>query len=246
MKRWLGYTAGFVLIFSLSVLWHLPAAFVLKQVQLPDQLSLAQVQGPWWGGSGTLLWQRIPAGKLHWQLQGMSWLWGRPQVSVSWVRGQSTVQAHVRLSPGQVHLERLHGQLETASLRGLPVPMMETLLSFVQFHLEIAQLQGQWRWQQRWPFQLSGQGEIKNAVWMEAPLPLIDWQLQAGTQPEQYLLKGTGKAEWGSLQLEATLAPARYQVQLQAQAGKKPPVALTGFLRPSGSERWQGQWQGRW
>ncbi|MFC3023016.1 type II secretion system protein N [Vibrio zhugei] len=86
----------FVAVFMVSVIVHLPAAFVLKHVPLPRALQIDGVSGSLWKGRATQVhWHNQGFGALSWRMNTVALLTGRIEADIRIGRG-SAMQLHGR------------------------------------------------------------------------------------------------------------------------------------------------------
>ena len=86
-KIWL-LTGGFVLVSVISIVAHVPAAFVLRQVTLPAPLQIEGISGTVWQGKAqSVSWQRQSLGEVRWSLSGWKLLMARLEATVRFGRG---------------------------------------------------------------------------------------------------------------------------------------------------------------
>ncbi|SHO58367.1 type II secretion system protein N [Vibrio quintilis] len=86
-KKVVASVAGIGLIFCISLIAHLPAAFVLKFVQLPRGIELVSPKGTVWQGHlQQVRWQRQSLGTVDWRVHPFDLLTGRLFASVKFGR----------------------------------------------------------------------------------------------------------------------------------------------------------------
>jgi len=154
---WLGL---FVLVFLVTVLAALPAAWVWHY--LPQQPSspvrLEQLQGRWWQGQAEAFFERNYLGQVQWHLD-WSQLWQGPAVAVDlvtqgpWLSGQGQLSATLsaaqgRLQQADVPITQLPTQLGFADLKVTGGLLIEQLLGRYQWQEQSFQLQGEALWRQ--------------------------------------------------------------------------------------------------
>ncbi|MGO1295689.1 MAG: type II secretion system protein N [Vibrio sp.] len=96
MKAKTLWIALFVGVFIVSMIAHLPAAFVLKHAPIPRQLQIAGVSGSLWNGRATQVhWQNQGLGELSWRVNTAALFTGHIEAEVRVGRG-STLRLHGR------------------------------------------------------------------------------------------------------------------------------------------------------
>ncbi|MFV0447416.1 MAG: type II secretion system protein N [Vibrio sp.] len=88
MKKVVGYSVVFVVVFITSAVVNLPAQFVFQQLPLPLPLQVMGVQGTIWQGSAEQVrWQGRHLGDMRWQLKPSALLAANVEVDVRFGRG---------------------------------------------------------------------------------------------------------------------------------------------------------------
>lgn len=88
MKKVVGHSVVFVVVFITSALVNLPAQFVFQQLPLPLSLQLIGVQGTIWQGSAEQVrWQARKLGDVSWQLKPSALLAANVEADVRFGRG---------------------------------------------------------------------------------------------------------------------------------------------------------------
>ncbi|CAM3739582.1 Type II secretion system protein N [Vibrio aerogenes CECT 7868] len=129
-KKVIASVMGVFLIFCMSLVVHLPAAFVLKFVQLPRGVELASPQGTIWHGHlQQIRWQRQSLGTFDWQIHPLDLFTGRLFASVKFgrqsdlhIQGRGGVGASFQ---GRPFLEDFHFSVPAQTIADhapLPVP----------------------------------------------------------------------------------------------------------------------------
>lgn len=111
-----------VVLFLLSILWNIPAAFVwgFFAQRLPAQVELSGLTGTVW--SGRIQSMRIGGiehGALDWDWNPAQTLAGRIGLDVTWLPPNGRVDAEVKLTPSSLHLEDVDGSLDAATMAAL-------------------------------------------------------------------------------------------------------------------------------
>ena len=239
-----------VLVFLLAVLagWlsALPASWVVRHAPLPPALQLRQVEGPWWQGRALVHWRNELTGQISWRVRGVSWLWGRPVVTIDLLQGrQNRMAGQVAVSAwsGEVWLKDVSGELALASLLrwvGQP-PLAEGRLRIDELAMT---LHPEPRW---WPNETAGKGALINGNVAGLRLPdTLNWQLDQSAADRPLALKAQGQAPWGRLSLSARLgADGMWQAKVSLNDAPNPPGAWRTLLHPQGGGHWSGTFSGR-
>jgi len=99
----------FLVIASVSLVWHMPASWAIKQVHLPRELKLKQVQGKIWQGSvAQLQWQQWLVQPLSWQVSVLPLLQQQLQLQLNGYFYNSPFNAKVSAQQNQLDLLKGH------------------------------------------------------------------------------------------------------------------------------------------
>ena len=255
---------GFVLFLFLliSVIWHLPAQWVERQLPNASALPATLITGRWHQGQAVVIepQQQFPRIKLAWALQGVSWLWGQPEVKLvlqDFTHSSQTVSLVGRWDAWtqQVQVSSLKAKVTLPTLAKWAA-VVSSSQSSPQLSM-LSSVQGSLRWQalqmqikmnaHPWPQQLSGQGQLLNLNAMGIEVPKLAVTLSQKAEPIQINLKGGGKG-W-QLTGSATLQPNHhYQLHLEvnAQPGHPLPDWTAMMMRQVTAQKAVLQTQGRW
>ncbi|MEH6386442.1 MULTISPECIES: type II secretion system protein N [Pseudomonas] len=111
-----------VVIYLLSLLWNLPAAFVWNRIsnQLPAEVTLHGLSGTLWSGHVQRMEvSGIDQGALYWDWKPGHMLTGRIALDLIWQPRNGHVDATMKLGFGSVRLEQVNGRLDAASMAAI-------------------------------------------------------------------------------------------------------------------------------
>ena len=127
-KSWITLTLALYLAF---LLWTLPAhyvwSFLEKSHVLPaGEISISGVEGAWTAGRVLVIkTDEIELNNLNWHFQPSGLIFGRLQVAISSDFAGGGFAGVLRIGPGTVELEQMHGGIPAASLGKLYFPGVE-------------------------------------------------------------------------------------------------------------------------
>ncbi|MBD1558642.1 type II secretion system protein N [Vibrio sp. S9_S30] len=94
MKRIIGYVSVFVLVLIVSLVVHVPVAFVYQYAPKMQALKVGELSGTLWRGqASTVVWQEQNVGQLSWDFQPLALLTAKAEYHVRFGRG-SDLQLH--------------------------------------------------------------------------------------------------------------------------------------------------------
>lgn len=178
-KRW-GTLLLISLVVLVSIVWHLPAAWVWQQSglkqQLPPSLTLSAMNGVWWHGQTTIEWQGKPVGKVDWQWQPSALFKGALAVDLQLSAPQNSLKLQAALTMESLRLESISGAVKIAKLAEIPQLALldqaqgEGVLKSLSISLPWETLQNQ----RPWPSAVSGQFALVDFSAMGMKLPLVE------------------------------------------------------------------------
>ncbi|UJF19451.1 type II secretion system protein N [Vibrio sp. SS-MA-C1-2] len=232
-----------LLSFIISLVVHLPAQWVIKQLPLPHTVRLQEVSGTLWQGSvKRLMIQGVPQGsislgQLDWQLSFTSLLTGNVEADVRFGRGSSLgLDGRGKIAVNyqqQLTVENLLFSLPASSLIGLsPMPLPVSVTGRVDGVIN--------QWQMSKPLCSTLKGGLS-------------WQQGSVATPLGELPLDTVQGELGcqnsSVTLETTQVSKAVASELSLSLSPKMGYQLSGWLEPKGglasSLRSQLKWLGQ-
>ncbi|PAU87874.1 hypothetical protein CK507_10035 [Pseudomonas sp. WN033] len=114
-----GMLALALLVYLLTLIWHLPASFVWHRLsaQLPVPVELQGLAGTLWSGQvARITVDGIDQGGLRWHWRPSALVRGQVQLDLEWLPRNSRVQAQLKAGIGVVRLEQVNGRLDAASM----------------------------------------------------------------------------------------------------------------------------------
>ena len=252
---------GFVLflVLLISIIWHLPAQWVVRQLPNQAALPVALLSGSWHHGQAVVIesQQQFPRIRLSWSLQGISGLWGQPEVKLVFQDFTHSSQTVSLVGRWDVWTQ----QLQISSLKAkVTLPTLAKWAAVVSSSPQLSMLssvQGSLRWQalqmqvnmdtQLWPQQLKGQGKLFNLNAMGIEVPQLAISLSQKAEPIQIHLKGGGKG-WQLIGQVMLQPNHHYQLHLEvnAQPGHSLPDWTAMMMRQVTAQKAVLQNQGRW
>lgn len=154
MKRVALYITTFVMIFSLSVIYHLPMSFVVQSLPKIPELSIDQVQGTVWQGNAASVsvrasrTERVHVGEVQWEFQWSQLLKGNVEYAIKFGRGSNmslSGKGNVGYRLAGAYLEGVTASLPANQIQPYiqsPVPLdiqgqVELAIKHVQFEQQI-------------------------------------------------------------------------------------------------------------
>ncbi|HGH6026875.1 TPA: type II secretion system protein N [Vibrio mimicus] len=233
MKRAVWYSALFSGVLLTSVVVHLPAQVVIKQLPLPEGLELNSVEGSLWQGKAAQVrWQGMNLGDLNWDSRLSALLLARAEADVRFGRGSS---AQLR-GKGIVGVG-LNGPYADDFLLSLPaaqampwLPLPMPLMAQGQLELTVHQ----YRFGDPYCQQAAG-SLVWSAAQVESPIGALDLGTVVSdfTCQESVLnLKGGQKTAQVSSEFSLSLQPDnRYQAQAWFKPEASFPESLSAQLK---------------
>ena len=259
--RWLRWVLRWglpgLVVFALSVVWHLPAKTLYDWVgpNLPAPLDI-HPSGRWHHGQATLAWGATPLGQVQWRLDGSALLTGRLQSPITWQAGWGQVHTNMALSWGTpfVTLTQTRGtmDLETALAQWSQVSPALLMVNGMQGTVRLDALSVALAPIEQspvpfWPSQVSGQVHIENWRMLEAQIPKLT--LIPSLESQALVVRPMAETEAWSLEGAVRLLPQRRwhtEVTMQSQ-NQRPLPQWAGWLLPQTSNtraelKQSGQW----
>lgn len=240
--------AGALLVYLLSLLWHLPAAVVWTrlQPQLPVAVTLQGLTGTLWSGQVGQLWvDGVNQGQISWDWQPSRLLRGRIALDLVWQPRDGRVNAQLQVGLDTLSLHDINGSLDASSMaitHNAPFALGGSwLLDIPELVLEnfdsVTAASGRLVWQ-------NAAGGLPRALpfgHLSAALSEAGGWLVLDLQDQDGPLGLRGAARWRPGQA------MNINAQLQARADAEPALAgglgMLGQPDPQGWISWQAQVQ---
>ncbi len=217
MKRKIGLGLLFILTLIISVIIHLPAQIVLKQLPVPKQLKWESAQGTLWNGKlEGLEWQDWSVGDVEWQMMWSALLRGKAEVEIKAgknSRQRLSAKGLIGASFNHFYMQNVFASIpaqEIAHQLSLPIPIN------AQGNVDLTLRQYEWGA----PWCYSAQGVL---AWSESQVnsSLIGLELELGhvfseleCSENQIVLKGEQRGQGLESDFDLQLMPdGKYQLQ---------------------------------
>ena len=242
-----------LVVFTLSLLWHLPAQTLVNTLvktmdqDLPESLSI-QAQGRWHQGQAQLQWQadgdaRTDLGALQWDLSVWRLLLGQAHTQLDWQAGWgwATLTANanawsqtlsLNMAKARISLDRGIPALMSLSPQLIMANGMQGDVHIDQLDLLLAPSDQRFAY---WPQQLHGKISVHNWQMLQARINTL--ALNPGIDQETLMLNPSSQNENWALTGQISLAPdGQWQSQIQMQSQNQSPLPeWAGWLLPQQS-----------
>lgn len=216
----------FLLVLIGSLLYHLPASWVFKQMdiqsQLPKSMQLSEPQGTLWNGRTQLRFSQSPqsvfAAELDWQLSPWALLMMNANLSISLNNALGGASWKVNtglLDQNQIELSDLDGQWQLAALQPF-LPNAVRGFGQLKGQLTLQKLAMIWDGKQNWLTAVEGELQISGMDFMGMKIPSLKVKPEMKNQQVALNLIGGG-AGW-ELSGNSLLGAKTFQHDLKIQA----------------------------
>ena len=228
MKRALLLITVFILVAALSLIWHMPAAWLLQQVDLPPQLKVKQLKGTIWQGSAEQVqWQQWLLQPFSWQAKVLPLLQQKLQLEVNGYFYDGPFHAHISAQQHQIDINQAIyknniGNLSQAFARGIIELAGKLQIKVKQAQIKnnkIMQLRAQSLWRQ---------------ASIIAPFKLQLGKISMNTKLVDEKIVNTIKGIAGDMDINGTIMITQNQdfsVRLKLHPNKKLPQEVTLSLK---------------
>ena len=232
-KRKASWMLGSVFVFALilSLLVHIPAAWLFSQADLqaklkPSKIELNAIQGSLWQGQAQLSYSENAFGELAWELHPLSLLLLQLDTELSWKYQDSQLKGNLTsslLAPEKPHFVASSGILHAEDVSYLlsdSMPRYKMFLQGAKGQLEMTEVNVVFDLHQQWFASLTLQAQGAELELMGNRFPAM--QLSANKGPDDKVVSAaisSSQADAWSLQLDAKLQKGfKYQGQLDVKA----------------------------
>ncbi|MDN3697649.1 type II secretion system protein N [Vibrio cortegadensis] len=253
MKRGILYSVIFVLVFSVSLLAHLPISFVLQHMPSVRGLKIEGAQGTvWQGRADQVSWQKRNYGAAKWDFQLSQLFQAKAEFAVRFGRG-SDIGLHGKGMVGYglsgPYAESVVASMpaeQALALSPMPIPVPVTLNG--QLELTIKQMTYASPWCQ------AGEGSLAwSSSSVESPIGSLDLGpviADFTCADSKISAKGGQQSSNVSSEFTGELTPnRRYSSQAWFKPGSEFPAAMKSQLKwlgnPDGQGKYQFNYQGR-
>ncbi len=228
IKRSLLLITVFTLVAGFSLLWHMPASWLVEQVKLPAQLKVKQVKGTIWQGSAEQLqWQQWLIQPLSWQAKILPLLQQQLQLEVEGYFYDGPFNAHILAQQQQIDISQAHYKNNIGNLSQPLARGMIDLGGKIQIHIKQAQLKN------NKVSQLRAQSQWQQAS-IIAPFKLQLGKITIKTKLVDEKIVNNIKGIAGDMDIEGTIMITQNQdfsVRLKLHPNKKLPQEVTLSLK---------------
>lgn len=245
-------SAVFIVSLLVSVVVHLPAAWVLNQPEIKStfskpilktkQVQLGAINGSVWQGStrvklhDRVTKQQVDVGQVSWSFKPMSLVWLDLAVDLQWKYADSTLKgelsSNVMSAKEQLKLSDLTGELvmqQVVGLLNLKQKPSAAMLQNMQGQVKVEGVNTTLDIQKAWPTALSGQLTITNLDVMENRFPTIT--VRTGLNEQRVQASLLSEAPNWNLTGDVFLMPnSRYQSNLVLKAQDEQSLPDWAFL----------------
>lgn len=256
-KSLAGWIVLFLLVLLVSLLYHLPANWFVKQTQLLDRLpknvQVSEIEGRIWQGAMRLSLKKgnQDIGRLHWELS--PWSFFGLNVKAQMRLDQAQGGAHWALSasmlnPQSVHLEALEGQWPLQSLMPLMPPSISVLAGSAgaKGQLSLDQVDLQWALDKNWPTSVQGSVNLNGVDLMGVQIPKLKIEPELADQSLTLKLNGGGDGWQIGGASKLTPKSFNHQVTIRADQPAKMPSWVELFMRRNSPVLATLNQKGRW
>ncbi|MDG6777326.1 type II secretion system protein N [Thiomicrorhabdus sp. zzn3] len=256
-KSLVGWSVSFFAVLLISLLYHLPAQWVVKQTQLLDHLPknvvVSEIEGRVWQGTLHLSVKQHnqDLGRLHWGLSPGSLLGLKLKAQMRLEQAQGGARWALStslLNPQSMHLEALEGQWPLQELMPLMPPSISVLAgrSGAQGQLSLDQIDVQWAMDKNWPTSVQGNVHLSGVDLMGVQIPKLKIEPELIDQTLSLKLNGGGDGWQIGGTSKLTPKSFNHQVTIRADQAAKMPSWVELFMRRNSPVLATLNQKGRW
>ncbi|WP_373019696.1 type II secretion system protein N [Thiomicrorhabdus sp.] len=221
-----GLLSIFVLVLLISFVYHLPAGWVFKQMnlqsQLPKNLHLSEPQGTLWQGQTQLTFspsaQSVFSAKLEWQLSPWSLLMLQPNLAMSLDNAQGGSKWNIAtglLDQSRIEVSDLNGMWQLTAFQAF-LPNSVRGLGELKGQVGLLQLGLVWDVQTGWLASINGSAQFSQADFLGANIPQL--KVEPALKNKQVELSLDGGGPGWKLSGSSLMGPKAFQHNLKIQA----------------------------